>query len=367
MAQSTNIRSLTWPILLALLLLALLIWLCVRQHAPSIQDDIQSRVQKYLTNSNNDKVSLKVEGREVILGGSISNDQLETLLTNSRQLDGVHSVTFKHQRKQLKTTETVVVNVGATTAEPRSRSSTLSIKQQNGELVLGGEFASQASIDKLATTADVLIGTTGTINNLELDPAAKPTHWVDPLLSFLPKLNRYPDVELEMSDQGMVLSGNVANRDQAAQLIQQARIAMRSQYKITNQLTTGRRLSSTQRKVAEALSSLDLPSIQFASGKSQVSNVSFDDLNRVVATLKQNTGARIEIAGHTDSVGQAALNLALSQRRANSVRNYLMQQGIASSRLIGKGYGHTQPIADNTTAEGRAKNRRIKFNVIVEK
>ncbi len=73
---------------------------------------------------------------------------------------------------------------------------------------------------------------------------------------------------------------------------------------------------------------------------------------------------KIEIAGHTDSVGSEMYNLRLSEARANAVRDYLIQHGISPDRLIAKGYGESRPIAPNTTREGRAKNRRVEFTVI---
>jgi OOP family OmpA-OmpF porin len=71
----------------------------------------------------------------------------------------------------------------------------------------------------------------------------------------------------------------------------------------------------------------------------------------------------LEIAGHTDNSGDSASNLALSQQRADSVRNYLVQQGVAPGMLVAKGYGDTRPVASNDTDEGKFRNRRIEFTV----
>jgi outer membrane protein OmpA-like peptidoglycan-associated protein len=72
----------------------------------------------------------------------------------------------------------------------------------------------------------------------------------------------------------------------------------------------------------------------------------------------------VEIGGHTDNVGSDESNLQLSDSRAKSVVEYLVSKGIDASRLTYKGYGETQPIADNESDEGRAKNRRTEFRVI---
>ena len=91
---------------------------------------------------------------------------------------------------------------------------------------------------------------------------------------------------------------------------------------------------------------------------------SFPELDRLVEFLNQHPDIRIEISGHTDSIGTKQYNLDLSQRRANSVKKYLTSQGISSSRLITRGYGESRPMADNGTPEGRALNRRVEFKVI---
>jgi outer membrane protein OmpA-like peptidoglycan-associated protein len=77
--------------------------------------------------------------------------------------------------------------------------------------------------------------------------------------------------------------------------------------------------------------------------------------------LKQVSAAKVEIGGHTDNVGAADTNLALSQKRAESVRAALVERGIPTSRLAAKGYGDTAPVADNRSEEGRAKNRRVEL------
>ncbi len=72
----------------------------------------------------------------------------------------------------------------------------------------------------------------------------------------------------------------------------------------------------------------------------------------------------MEIGGHTDNIGTASDNLTLSKRRAEAVVHFLLDQGIPEARLQAKGYGSTRPIADNSTAEGRAKNRRSEMKIL---
>jgi OmpA-OmpF porin, OOP family len=85
-------------------------------------------------------------------------------------------------------------------------------------------------------------------------------------------------------------------------------------------------------------------------------------LAHVANSLAQNPDAVIEVRGYTDSQGAAETNRDLSQRRAIAVREVLVQMGVPSTRITAVGYGEEQPIADNATAEGRAKNRRVELH-----
>jgi outer membrane protein OmpA-like peptidoglycan-associated protein len=80
--------------------------------------------------------------------------------------------------------------------------------------------------------------------------------------------------------------------------------------------------------------------------------------------LRDNPSLDVRIEGHTDSQGSAAANQRLSQKRAEAVRRYLVDQAIAPTRMEAIGYGEDRPLEDNRTAEGRATNRRVEFHII---
>ncbi len=104
---------------------------------------------------------------------------------------------------------------------------------------------------------------------------------------------------------------------------------------------------------------LTLGDVLFATGKSDLKVGSTSNLNKLVEFLNKYPDRKVRIEGHTDSVGSADFNQGLSQRRADSVRAYLVQQGISSARLSSIGMGQGQPIADNSTQSGRQQNRRV--------
>lgn len=104
-----------------------------------------------------------------------------------------------------------------------------------------------------------------------------------------------------------------------------------------------------------------LNGVTFANDKDVLLPSSTTTLEEAVATLKRYPGLKVEVAGHTDNVGRDAYNLDLSQRRANAVMAYFVSHGIAADRLSAKGYGETQPVADNAKVAGRAQNRRVEL------
>ncbi|MDB5011104.1 MAG: Outer rane porin precursor [Mucilaginibacter sp.] len=109
-----------------------------------------------------------------------------------------------------------------------------------------------------------------------------------------------------------------------------------------------------------------LKNIFFDTNKFEIKPESIPELQKLIDFLTVNPTLQIEISGHTDNVGNDQANQTLSENRAKSVYNYLIANKIATARLIFKGYGKTQPIAPNTTEEGRSKNRRTEFKIVAK-
>jgi outer membrane protein OmpA-like peptidoglycan-associated protein len=107
-----------------------------------------------------------------------------------------------------------------------------------------------------------------------------------------------------------------------------------------------------------------LQAVNFKSGSAELTRTSFAALDFIVGFLQNYETLRYEIQGHTDSRGSDEYNLVLSAARAGTVRLYLLSKGIPEERVIAIGYGESMPIADNKTAAGRAKNRRVQFKII---
>jgi outer membrane protein OmpA-like peptidoglycan-associated protein len=104
--------------------------------------------------------------------------------------------------------------------------------------------------------------------------------------------------------------------------------------------------------------------VRFDTGKATLTAAARANLDKLVPVFKEYADTEIDIFGYTDSSGSVERNLALSQQRAESVRNYLVSKGLVASRFIIKGMGIADPIAANDTAEGRTQNRRVEFAIL---
>jgi len=104
-----------------------------------------------------------------------------------------------------------------------------------------------------------------------------------------------------------------------------------------------------------------LKGVNFATDSAQLTPGSSKTLDEAAAALIRRSDVRAEVAGHTDNRGSAQHNRTLSQRRAETVRSYLVSKGVDPARLTARGYGPDAPIADNGSESGRAANRRVEL------
>lgn len=137
---------------------------------------------------------------------------------------------------------------------------------------------------------------------------------------------------------------------------------MQEQKAAMEQATQGTGIGVTQ--TADNQLKLDIPSdLSFDSGRYDIKPALHAVLDRFATTLNQNPVTTIRIVGHTDNVGSDAVNNPLSVNRAAATRDYLIGRGVASNRISIDGRGSHEPIADNATAAGKAKNRRVEIFV----
>jgi outer membrane protein OmpA-like peptidoglycan-associated protein len=137
---------------------------------------------------------------------------------------------------------------------------------------------------------------------------------------------------------------------------------MEEQKKAMEQATQGTGVSVSQ--TADNQLKLDIPSdVSFDTNRYDIKPNLRPILDRFATTLNQNPVTTVTIIGHTDSTGTDAINDPLSVNRAAATRDYLVAHGVATNRIVISGRGSREPVADNNTAEGRAKNRRVEIFV----
>jgi OOP family OmpA-OmpF porin len=107
-----------------------------------------------------------------------------------------------------------------------------------------------------------------------------------------------------------------------------------------------------------------LTGVTFDTSKWEIKSKYYSILNSVVTILQKNADLNLEIEGHTDNRGAADYNQRLSENRAKAIMDYLIARGISSNRLSARGYGFSKPAASNSTAAGRAQNRRVELRPI---
>jgi outer membrane protein OmpA-like peptidoglycan-associated protein len=137
-----------------------------------------------------------------------------------------------------------------------------------------------------------------------------------------------------------------------------------TQFEIPN--THGKLTSNLSIQVENTKKTYTLNEVYFDTGLATLKPSSFKALNDLYEAMKLKPTMIIEIGGHTDNTGTSEVNMKLSQDRANAVRNYIINKGIAANRITAVGYGDTMPVADNSTEDGRSKNRRTEVSIIKE-
>ncbi|MCI0665890.1 MAG: OmpA family protein, partial [Acidobacteria bacterium] len=171
--------------------------------------------------------------------------------------------------------------------------------------------------------------------------------------------------DISFNGQSITLNGDVATVEVENRLIQDVTAAFPGVTIIDRMTVIESLLSEREAKVqADLKKQIEGKTIEFGLNSDKITPIGAAILDQIASILIATPDANIEISGHTDNTGTEKLNQGLSQRRAASVTSYLIGKGIAAARLSSRGYGSSQPIADNGAEEGRARNRRIEFRVI---
>ncbi|KAF5030277.1 Outer membrane porin F [anaerobic digester metagenome] len=120
------------------------------------------------------------------------------------------------------------------------------------------------------------------------------------------------------------------------------------------------------KKEEKAILTQAFENLEFESGRAIIRRSSYASLDKLAALLVARPDWKVKLTGHTDNTGIAGNNMELSKNRAQSVKDYLISKGVKEYHIITEWFGQTRPIADNNTAEGRQKNRRVEMDIVFE-
>ncbi len=201
--------------------------------------------------------------------------------------------------------------------------------------------------------------------------------WPAQILKALSALKSVKGLELSAGGDVLTIAGTVLSGSERQKLQNVLKTTLPSGVTLENLLTlAGERrlraepsqtaaLPTDEREQAQAIIDTVVGSgeVLFATASSRIKAETYPYLNQIAETLKAQSNATVTVGGHTDNEGQEDANLRLSQKRADSVRAYLVAQGVPALHLFARGYGSSQPIAPNDAEDGRRKNRRIGFTV----
>jgi OOP family OmpA-OmpF porin len=172
-----------------------------------------------------------------------------------------------------------------------------------------------------------------------------------------PNLKLISKGQIKVDGNNVSLRGEVANEAQRQQIASDIATSLNPTYTVNN----GLRVSAAEQNLLDQ--TLAMRIIEFDSGKATLTASGRGILDEMAAALRKVQGKKVEVIGHTDNVGLRQSNLGLSQARAEAVRLYLGEKGISPDMIAVSGQGPDRPVADNASADGRARNRRIEFRI----
>ncbi|GAA5071174.1 OmpA family protein [Lysobacter panacisoli] len=242
----------------------------------------------------------------------------------------------------------------------------LQLETADGGVKVSGTLVSETEKSRLWDALTAQFGADKVSGDIVLDPQTMPAGWMDKLIAALPQL-KADGLKFGFDGDKLSIDTSALPEAQRFEVSQQLR-SLFGGYAITGlwERATAALASLKAGFSAEDLvKALNLMNVYFDTGSNAITADSMDVLQRAAEAIKSApSGSRIEVGGHSDNTGSADINLTVSQKRADAVVAKLVELGVDPAMLSAKGYGQDKPIADNTTEEGRAKNRRIEFTVL---
>lgn len=226
-------------------------------------------------------------------------------------------------------------------------------------IVIEGVVPNEKMKTELLAKAYTSYGQQNVIDRVQIRPVAIASNWSHTVSNLITDdLKKVKQGKLTVRGTEIHLTGKLSNPVEIQSTQSRLQNLTPANFRLNTQLS----VNQAEQQIIDI--ALKNRIIEFESGSAVLAVSGIQILDEMVAALKRVNGKKIKISGHTDSSGDTAKNLALSKQRADAVRTYLIQKNISPESLSTEGLGSKKPVADNTTAEGRKRNRRIEFEVL---
>ena len=225
------------------------------------------------------------------------------------------------------------------------------------QVVVTGTVPDDATRGAIVQRLRALYGADAVADRMVVAPVLAPPGWPAQVQQLLgPGIKAVGKGELKVAGNQVSVRGEVASDAARARAGNALSAAMAPGYALRTDLRVAQGQQMLDAVLAQRI-------IEFDSGRATLRPSGMAILDEMAAVILKLKGARIDVSGHTDNVGPRGANIALSQARAQAVRDYLAGKGVDPGTVAVSGVGPDRPVADNGSAEGRARNRRIEFRV----
>jgi OOP family OmpA-OmpF porin len=365
-------------VLLTLLAVALVGIFCGnRLHAPAIQEDISNRVKSSLLANNLDWVGTQVDGRDITLTGQAPTAALKAQAEQVAKVEGYHALS-----NQITIAAPIAIEDTGTEPPASNAYSMMISVDAPGNILLDGTVPDAKMHKKIVSMVKKKYGPDRITDQLQEVPGDTPKGWLKAIDVSIENLHFMESGSATLTDTKLTLTGQSGSTDVFKQVQRQVIEGLPKGYDPMFEfsmpdhlLTTGKGEKKPKQPPSEQKLMQDSAAfckkqfkqilaqryIHFQTSKETLKPGGYALLKRLAAVAKRCPRFIIHIHGHTDSDGNEASNLKLSQKRAQTVADYLIAQGVKPDNVTATGHGESKPVVSNATPKGRSLNRRIEI------
>lgn len=226
-------------------------------------------------------------------------------------------------------------------------------------ILIEGAVPNEKIKAEILAKAYSIYGQQNVVDQIQVRQVTTPSNWINTVTKVInDDLKKVKQGNLTVNGTEIKLTGKLSNPED----LQTTQVKFQSLTPVNFRLNTQLSLNQAEQQIIDT--ALKNRIIEFESGSAILAASGVRILDEMAVVLKRVRGKKVKILGHTDSSGDADKNIILSQQRADAVKTYLIHKNISAESLSTEGLGSNKPVADNTTVEGRKKNRRIEFEVL---